>query len=86
MTQGAQEELYAERVSICEHDISGNKNMILRYMVMSGTWMAGNMPRRRVTVSLYIYLYLLDVKSYEYNTHLHKKLNVIFNNKILKGC
>lgn len=72
MTQGAQEELCAEHVSICGHNISGNKNTVLNYMVQFGTWRAGNRPRRKVTFSLCIYLYLLGIKPYEYNTYLHK--------------
>lgn len=49
--------------------------------------MAGNRCRRKITFSLCIYFYLLDMKPYEYITYSHKKLNIIFNNNnILRGC
>lgn len=43
------------------------------YMVMARTWMADNRCRRKITFSLYVYLYLLDIKPYEYITYAHKK-------------
>lgn len=57
--------------------MSLEKNIRFGYMVMAGTWVASNRHRRKITFSLYIYLYLLDIKPYDYTTYAHNKILII---------